>query len=47
MLPTEIFKKLSILSITDKEIFKTLYSSGTSGNNLSKIYLSKENAKIK
>lgn len=45
MLPTEIFKKLSIKSITDKEIFKTLYSSGTSGNNLSKIYLSKENAK--
>ena len=25
MLPTEIFKKFSIKSITDKEIFKTLY----------------------
>jgi len=45
MLPTEIFKKYTMKSISDKEIFKTLYSSGTSGNNLSKIYLSKDNAK--
>ena len=42
-LPTSAFKKFTLTSIPKKEIFKTLTSSGTSGNP-SKIFLNKENA---
>ena len=41
-LPVRLFKTQKFKSIPDKEIFKTLYSSGTSGQQLSKIYLDKE-----
>ena len=43
-LTTNLFKELKLISIKEKDIFKTLYSSGTSGNNNSKIYLDKDNA---
>lgn len=43
-LPVRLFKKFDFLSINKKNIYKTLYSSGTTSNQLSKIYLDKENA---
>ena len=43
-LPVRLFKEFDFLSIKKKEIFKTLFSSGTTSNNLSKIYLDKVNA---
>jgi phenylacetate-coenzyme A ligase PaaK-like adenylate-forming protein len=43
-LPVRMFKNFEMLSIKKNEIFKILLSSGTSGNNLSKIYLDKINA---
>jgi len=43
-LPVRLFKEFDFLSIKKKEIFKTLLSSGTSSNNLSKIYIDKTNA---
>ena len=36
-LPVRLFKEFDFLSIKKKEIYKTLLSSGTSSNNLSKI----------
>ena len=39
-----LFKDLDLLSINKRDIFKTLLSSGTSSNTLSKIYLDKSNA---
>lgn len=42
--PIRVFKELEMKSITDEEVFKTMMSSGTSGQKQSKIYLSKENA---
>ena len=42
-LPVRIFKELDLKSIDNKNIFKILKSSGTSGS-LSKIFLSKENS---
>ena len=42
-LPTSAFKKFILTSIPKKEIFRTLTSSGTSGNP-SKIFLDKDNA---
>ena len=43
-LPVRLFKEFDFLSIKKKEIYKTLLSSGTSSNNLSKIYIDKANA---
>ena len=44
-LPASLFKEIDLYSINKKKIFKTLKSSGTSGANVSKIFLDKENAK--
>ena len=38
MLPVKLFKKFKLKSISDDKIVKQLVSSGTSGNELSKIY---------
>ena len=43
-LPVRLFKEFDFLSIEKKKVFKTLFSSGTTSNNLSKIYLDKVNA---
>jgi phenylacetate-coenzyme A ligase PaaK-like adenylate-forming protein len=45
MLPVRIFKKYSLQSVPKNKIIKKLVSSGTSGQELSKIYLDKKNAK--
>lgn len=44
--PVRIFKELEMKSISDREVFKTMMSSGTDGQMPSKIYLSKENAML-
>lgn len=43
-LPVRIFKELDLLSIDRSEIFKTMTSSGTTGQAVSRIYLDKANA---
>ena len=43
-LPVRLFKKYDLLSIDKKDIFKTMMSSGTTGQEVSKIYLNKETA---
>lgn len=43
-IPIRIFKEFEMKSIPDEEVFKTMMSSGTSGQMQSKIYLNKENA---
>ncbi len=43
-LPVRLFKELSLKSIPDDEVFKTMTSSGTSGQAVSKIYLDKVTA---
>ncbi len=43
-LPVRLFKEHKLISIKKEKIFKTLYSSGTSSLNLSKIFLDKYNA---
>lgn len=43
-LPVRLFKYYELLSVKRKNVFKTLMSSGTSENILSKIFLDKENA---
>lgn len=45
-LPIRAFKECDLKSIPDKEVFKIMMSSGTSGQRQSKIYLSKEQAII-
>ena len=47
MLPVRLFKSLELKSIKNKNIYKIMHSSGTSGSGLSRIYLDKENAKNK
>lgn len=42
--PIRVFKELTMKSIPDDKIFKTMMSSGTSGQKQSKIYLDKETA---
>lgn len=42
--PIRIFKELELKSIPDEQVFKTMMSSGTSGQAQSKIYLDKETA---
>lgn len=43
-LPAKLFKEVDLKSISDREVFKVLTSSGTSGGNPSKIFLDKNNA---
>lgn len=45
-IPVRLFKHLDLLSIPRDDIFKTLTSSGTSGQSVSRIFLSRENASI-
>lgn len=40
-LPVRLFKELKLRSISDKEVIKTMTSSGTTGQQVSKIYLDK------
>ncbi len=46
MIPVKLFKLINLKSIKEKDIYKIIYSSGTSSDGLSKIYLDKNNAKI-
>ena len=43
-LPVRLFKELSLKSVEDKEVFKTMTSSGTSGQAVSKIYCDRTTA---
>lgn len=43
-LPVRLFKELELRSIPQEEVFKTMTSSGTTGQSVSKIYLDKETA---
>ena len=43
-LPVNLFKELDLKSIRTEEIFKTMTSSGTTGQQVSKIYLDRETA---
>lgn len=43
-LPVQLFKLMDLKSISDKEVAKVLTSSGTTGQQVSKIYLDKETA---
>lgn len=43
-LPVALFKKMSLKSVADEEVFKTMTSSGTSGQAVSRIYLDKNTA---
>ncbi|SDP35937.1 LuxE/PaaK family acyltransferase [Selenomonas ruminantium] len=43
-LPVRVFKEMDLRSCTEDEVFKTMTSSGTSGQAVSKIYLDKETA---
>jgi hypothetical protein len=43
-LPINLFKEFDLMSIQKKQIVKKIFSSGTSSNKLSKIYLDKENS---
>lgn len=45
-LPVQLFKKLDLYSVPKGNIIKTLTSSGTTGQRLSKIYLDKETATL-
>ena len=45
MLPVKTFKTFKLISVNKKKIVKKLVSSGTTGQNLSEIYLDKKNAK--
>ncbi len=44
MLPVRLFKDLELRSVDKDKVFKTMTSSGTSGQQVSKIYLDKETA---
>ena len=45
-LPVSLFKDLDLKSIADEEVFKTLTSSGTTGQRVSKIFLDKNAASL-
>ena len=45
-LPVQIFKKLSLKSIPDEEVFKTLLSSGTTSEETSRIILDRKTAEL-
>ena len=44
VIPVRLFKEYDLYSIEQSEIFKTMTSSGTSGNHVSKIFLDKSTA---
>ncbi len=44
MVPVSVFKKMNLLSIPEEEIFKIMTSSGTTGQQTSKIYLDRQTA---
>lgn len=43
-LPVRLFKELDLKSVSDNEVVKTMTSSGTTGQSVSKIYLNKDTA---
>jgi phenylacetate-coenzyme A ligase PaaK-like adenylate-forming protein len=43
-LPVRLFKHLDLLSVSREQVFKTLTSSGTSGQAVSRIFLARDNA---
>ncbi len=45
-LPVSVFKNHALRSIKEEDVFKVLTSSGTSGQEVSKIYLDRETAKL-
>ncbi|MBB3592896.1 hypothetical protein FHX08_003240 [Rhizobium sp. BK529] len=45
-IPVRLFKELDLMSIEKDQIFKTMTSSGTSGQQVSRIYLDKETAAL-
>lgn len=45
-IPVRLFKEMDLLSISQNDIFKTMTSSGTTGQNVSKIFLNKETASL-
>ena len=45
-LPVRLFKEFELLSVPRNEVFKTMSSSGTSGQKVSKIFLDKETAAL-
>lgn len=45
-LPVSLFKKYELKSMLDLDVYKVLKSSGTTGQNVSKIYLDKNNAAL-
>lgn len=45
-LPVRLFKEFELLSIPREQIFKTMTSSGTSGQQVSRIYLDRETASL-
>lgn len=46
MIPVKLFKLINLKSIKEKDVYKIIYSSGTSSDGLSKIFLDKNNAKV-
>jgi len=45
-LPVRLFKETELLSVSKEEVFKTMTSSGTTGQAVSKIFLDKETASL-
>lgn len=45
-IPVRLFKSLNLKSVKDKEVVKTMTSSGTSGQGFSKIFLDKETVRL-
>lgn len=45
-LPVRLFKEMELLSVPHEQVFKTMTSSGTSGQQVSRIYLDKETAAL-
>lgn len=45
-IPVRLFKEMDMLSIKRQEVFKTMLSSGTSGQSPSRIYLDRETARL-
>ena len=46
MLPVRLFKEFDLKSVSQDKVAKTLTSSGTSGQSVSRIFLSKENTRV-
>lgn len=43
-LPVSLFKRMSLKSVVDEDVFKTMTSSGTTGQQVSRIYLNRQTA---